>query len=41
MKLNLYSIKNDLLKLDMHLVRPNIKIAEIYFENAWYPWHVN
>jgi hypothetical protein len=39
MRLKLYSIKNDLLELEIHPVRPNIIIAEIYFDGAWHPWH--
>jgi len=39
MDLKLYSMKNDLLELIITPVRPNIKIAEIFFEEAWHPWH--
>ena len=33
-------MKNDLLELSIESVRPNLKIAEIFFEDAWHPWHV-
>lgn len=33
-------MKNDLLELSIEPIVPQIKIAEIYFEDAWHPWHV-
>lgn len=39
MNLKLYSMKNDLLELSIEPVRPEIKIAEIFFEDLWHPWH--
>lgn len=39
MLLKLYSIKDDLLELAAESVRPNIKIAEIFYDGEWHPWH--
>ncbi len=39
MNLKLYSMNNDLLELSIEPVRPEVKIAEIFFDDAWHPWH--
>jgi len=41
MELKLYSIKNDVLELSIKPVRPNITIGEIFFDDAWHPWHAH
>ena len=40
MNLKLYSMKNDLLELSINPTRPELKIAEIFFDGAYHPWHV-
>lgn len=32
-------MKNDLLELEIHEVKPEIHFAEIFFDGCWHPWH--